>query len=43
MNLTDSPQLVLGAAMDINPLYIGFLILGLMALFIFFMIWNAFQ
>jgi uncharacterized protein YqfA (UPF0365 family) len=43
MNLTDTPQLVQAAIMDLNPLYIGFLILGLMALFIFFMIWNAFQ
>ncbi len=42
MNLTDSPQLVLGA-IDLNPLTIGVGILCLMALFIFFMIWNAFQ
>ena len=42
MNLIDSPQLVLGA-IDLNPLTIGVGILCLMALFIFFMIWNAFQ
>jgi uncharacterized protein YqfA (UPF0365 family) len=42
MNLTDTPQLVLGA-IDLNPLTIGVGILCLMALFVFFMIWNAFQ
>ena len=42
MNLTDTPQLAL-AAVNLDPLTIGFGIIGLMALFVFFMIWNAFQ
>ena len=44
MNLTDTPHLVLGAAItDLNPLAIGAVVLGLIAVFIFFMIFNAFQ
>ena len=42
MNLTDTPHLVLAAAItDLNPIYIGGIVLGLIALFIFFMIFNA--
>ena len=43
MNLTDTPQLVLGAITDLNPLAIGAVVLSLIALFIAFMLFNAFQ
>lgn len=46
MNLPDSTPdftLVHAAFPDLNPVTIGIGLLGLMLLFIFFMIWNAFQ
>ncbi|MBA3699363.1 MAG: flotillin-like protein FloA [Planctomycetes bacterium] len=43
MNLPDSTPLALGALPELNPVTIGLGLLGLMLLFIFFMIWNAFQ
>lgn len=46
MNLPDSTAdftLVHAALPDINPVTIGLALLGLFVLFIFFMIWNAFQ
>jgi uncharacterized protein YqfA (UPF0365 family) len=43
MNLPDSMPLALAALPDLNPVTIGLGLLGLMALFIFFMIWSAFQ
>ncbi|HEX3132041.1 MAG TPA: flotillin-like protein FloA [Planctomycetota bacterium] len=42
MNLPDSTPLAL-AFIDMNPVTIGLCLLGLLVLFIFFMIWNAFQ
>ena len=43
MNLSDPAPLALAALPDLNPVTIGLGLLGLMALFIFFMIWSAFQ
>jgi uncharacterized protein YqfA (UPF0365 family) len=34
---------VTAALPDLNPITIGLVLLGMMALFVFFMIWNAFQ
>ena len=43
MNLPDSTPLVFAALPDLNLWTIGIGLLGLFVMFIFFMIWNAFQ